>query len=199
MDDLQESVLQSRPLIRGVDEVLDRPVVTEQAVAGQHPIAQEQGVHGFRGLVGDSIGLVRVVDRVGGVLSVESRAHRPQRSGQRPQRLDLKGCRPCRDQAGSELGVGRLQRVVPVAMSVGRQRAAGHRAGNDLGQRAPDMLEHRLPRRGSVVVDKRDPFGEQADVAGDREVLPQRQDRPEDNITVRVALPANELAGVELE
>lgn len=76
---------------------------------------------------------------------------------------------------------------------------AGHRAGNDDGQGPPHVLEHRLPHRRSVVVDKRDSLGEQADVTGYCQILAERQDGPEDDITVSVPLATAELPWVELE
>jgi hypothetical protein len=46
------------------------------------------------------------------------------------------------------------------------------------------MLQQRLRGGCPVVVDEREVFGEQADVAGDCQILPERQDGPEDDVTV---------------
>src|ERR1035437_10603094 len=107
--------------------------------------------------------------------------------------------RPGGAQARSKQWVGWLQRVVPVAMSVSRQGAAGYRAGCDDGQSTTDMLHQRRRSRGSVVVDKRDSFAEYAGIPGHRQILSQCQNRPEDDVAVSVPLAAPELPRVELE
>src|ERR1035437_3626123 len=113
--------------------------------------------------------------------------------------MHLKGRRPRGTQARCEEWAGRLREVFPVAVSISRQRAAGHRAVGDDGQCAADVFQQRLPRRCSPVVDKGDPFAEQAGIACYCQILPERQDWPEDDIAVSISLAATELAGVELE
>src|ERR1035437_3844418 len=113
--------------------------------------------------------------------------------------MHLKGRRPRGAQARRQEWVDRLQGVVPVAVPISRQRAAGHRAVGDDGQCATDVFQQRLPRGCPVVVDKGDPFAEQAGIACYCQILPERQYWPEDDIAVSISLAATELAGVELE
>ena len=108
--------------------------------------------------------------------------------GERAQRLGLQHRGPRRDEARGQLGVGRLQRVVPVAVAVGGQRGARARATPRSG-RPPAQV---LGRPSAASVGRRRPTKGTPRRAGPRrrwwQVLPDGQQRPEDDVAVRVLL-----------
>ena len=85
--------------------------------------------------------------------------------------------------------VGRLERVVPVAVAVCRQRAPGDRALRDPGDRTPQVLGDRAPaRRAPSSPTKATSLVEQARVPRRAQVVAGGEDGPEDDVAVRVLL-----------
>ena len=95
--------------------------------------------------------------------------------------------------------VGRLERVVPVAVAVCRQRAPGDRALRDAVDRTPEVLGHRGRLAEGVVADEGDRLVEQARVTGGAQVVAGGEDGPEDDVAVRVLLPRLGQGREELE
>jgi hypothetical protein len=85
---------------------------------------------------------------------------------------------------GREVRVGRLERVVPVAVAVCRQRAPGDRALRDARDRTTQVLGHAGRLAECVVADEGDRLVEQARVTGRAQVVAGREDGPEDDVAV---------------
>ena len=85
-------------------------------------------------------------------------------------------------------GVGRLQCIVPVAMTVCGKRCPGYDPATYQCQCLRSVLPH-CRKRSSIRlgIEKRDAFFEDARIAGRDEILRQRQDRPEHDVAVRIA------------
>ena len=97
--------------------------------------------------------------------------------------------RPGAAQALGERGVRGLERVVPVAMAVGREPRARNHAPRDQPERALDVAENRRALRARVALGMEERRGlvEQARIAGGEQVLREREQRPEHDVAVRVA------------
>ena len=110
----QQAVVHAGQGVAGVQQQLRWRVLGEQRIAGDHAVLHQQalevGAHGQR------LGLQR--------RGVCSAAELAQRAGQLRQHLGMQGDRPGAAQALAQGRVGRLQRVVPVAVSISDQSRA---------------------------------------------------------------------------
>ena len=163
------------------EDVCDRRLRlrVEQRVAGEHVVdeqqAQEVAPH-----------------RLGLAFEAQRRwlaADLPQRARQGRQRLVVQGHGPGAAHVVAHRRVGRLQRVVPVAVAVRRQRGAGDRAPARHGERAQHVLPDRAALAGPAAALRveRDRLVEDRRVAARDQVLAEREQRPEHDVAVRVA------------
>ena len=179
MDPRQHAVGEPRAGVARVHERLGGAVVVQQQVAGQHAVDHEVGLDGFVGGIGP---LASTRDQVGrGLAGLEA-------VGQRPQRGHEQDGGPRGDQVGREVGVGRLQRVVPVTVAVGREGGAGHPHLGDAVQRLPQVVLDRGGCGEPVVADERHAFAQERHVASGAQVVASREHRPVEDVTVRVLL-----------
>src|ERR1700676_3951877 len=84
--------------------------------------------------------------------------------------------------------VGRLQRIIPVAVAIGGQSSAGDDALFDHRERALHVLPQRLAfaRLLTARLEEWQVFIQHTGIAGGNEILPEKQERPEDYIAVRI-------------
>jgi hypothetical protein len=164
-----------------------------QQVAGEHRVGGELVEQGVVGALGELVRVGREGHRTAG------RADSVKALGEGAQRLGLEHGGPRRHEVRREVRVGGLERVVPVAVAVCRQRAPGDRALRDARDRTPEVLGDRRGLAERVVADEGDRLVEQARVARRAQVVANRKDRPEDDVAVRVLLPGLRERRQELE
>ena len=123
----------------------------------------------------------------------------PQAVGEGAQRLGLQDRGPHRHEVARQVGVGRLEGVVPVAVAVGGQRAAGDGALLDPADSAGEVLGHPQRLGQAVVADEGDDVLEEVGLPAGEEVLPGGEQRPEHDVAVRVLLARGGQRREELE
>ena len=101
----------------------------------------------------------------------------------------------------AHVGLGRLEGIVPVAMTVGREAGSGNDPALDQVQGALDMLPHGGLFGGGIAVgvEERQGFIQQPRIAGGGEILGQGQNGPIDDVSVGISRPDVALAVEEHE
>ena len=112
-----------------------------------------------------------------------------QRLRQRRDRLVVQRDGPRAAQLVGERRIGRLQRVVPVTVAVGRQARTRDHAPLDQRERALDVRQHAgvLRLRVALGMEVRQLLVEQRGIVAGQQVLREREQRPEHDVAVRVS------------
>ena len=135
-----------------------------------------------------------VVRRVGGLAGpgdeVGGGVARLEAGGERTQGGHQQHRGPGGDEPGRKVRVGRLERVVPVAVAVGGQRGAGDAHLGDPVERPAQVVLHRGGGGEPVVAHEGQPLGEQRGVAGRLQVVTDREQGPVEDVAVGVLLAA---------
>ena len=193
VDPRQDAVRQPGAGVARMDErlgVTPRGGVVVEQVAGHQVVDDHVPADRLAGAGGQGRGTVGE----GG-----SGGHGLEALGQCVQRLHLEDGRPGGGQASGEVGVRGLERVVPVAVAVGRQRRPGDGQRLDPVQRPREVLLDRRRCGGTVVADEGHLGSEDRCVADREQVLTDRQQRPVDDVAVGVLLAVLSRGRHELE
>ena len=180
VDHRQQAVATPRLAVARVQPVLDAPSSRKCARPATTPSATSRRWKSSR-------------IRASAASSSRRAAARPQRRSAAAsvrERLVVERDRPRAAQSLAQRGVGRLQRIVPVAVAVGGEARARDHAPLDQRERALDVREH-----GRALGVCASPSGwkngssSSSSAASSRgeQVLGEREQRPEDDVAVRVA------------
>ena len=129
MDHGQKTVGEPGFAVTRVQQIVDGAITLEIGVAGKHTVDQQVAPEIGEHLLGKALenpGWFNLADTAQGL-------------SQRGQHLIMQGDGPGAAQAFTQRRVGRLQRVVPIAMSVGRETGIGYHPPVNQFQRPLDM------------------------------------------------------------
>ena len=178
VDHRQQPVVDPGAVIARVQQPFDAAIGTEVAESGEHAVGDQEALELVANLRGDRLERRRAL----------AATDAAQRGGERAQRLDLERHRPGAAQPLAHGGIRRLERVVPVAVPVGREPRARDHARVDHAERALDVLPDRcvLGARVALRVEERHRRVEDRRIVGREQVLREREHRPEDDVAVRI-------------
>ena len=179
VDHREQAVADARLAVARVQQVTDAPVLAEVREPGDDAVRDEQALE----VLADA-GELRLQ-----LAGRAAAAGAPQRRRQRRQRLMMERDRPGAAEALGEGGVDGLERVVPVAVAVGGEAGARDHAPRDHAERALHVREQRRPLRARVALRAEEVHSlvEDSRVVRGEQILRERQQRPEDDVAVRVA------------